>query len=95
MDTDARGGRGSEAVAEVGRAPDASPTLVARTLLTLIAAWRWTAPVRQPRCRYTPSCSAYAAESIRRYGALRGGWRGIRRLARCHPWSAGGVDPVT
>lgn len=70
------------------------PSLVVRSLLLLIALWRWTAPVRNPRCRFAPSCSAYAAESIARHGALHGGWLAVRRLARCHPWNPGGVDPV-
>lgn len=47
-----------------------------------------------PSCRFTPSCSHYGYEAIRKYGALKGGWLAIKRLARCHPYHPGGFDPV-
>ena len=67
---------------------------VAAVLLALIAAYRWTARLRRPSCRFHPTCSSYAVEAIERHGALRGGGLALRRLARCHPWNPGGVDHV-
>ena len=45
-------------------------------------------------CRHAPSCSAYAIEALRRFGAIGGGWLTVKRLARCHPWGTSGHDPV-
>ncbi|TWB24007.1 membrane protein insertion efficiency factor YidD [Nitrospirillum bahiense] len=52
------------------------------------------APLLGPRCRFEPSCSAYALEALAVHGGVKGGWLAARRIARCHPWSDGGLDPV-
>jgi uncharacterized protein len=55
---------------------------------------RFISPLLGPRCRFYPSCSAYALEAVQLHGALRGSWLTVRRLSRCHPFHAGGLDPV-
>jgi putative membrane protein insertion efficiency factor len=68
---------------------------VKRLPLALIAAYqRWISPAFPRRCRYEPTCSAYTAEAVRRFGALRGSLLGAWRLLRCNPFSHGGFDPV-
>ena len=68
---------------------------VKKVVLALIAFYRRAiSPALPPSCRYYPSCSAYTYQAIEKYGVLRGGWFGLRRISRCHPWSPGGFDPV-
>ncbi|WP_250442881.1 membrane protein insertion efficiency factor YidD [Actinotalea sp. C106] len=66
--------------------------------LVLVAALRVyqgvISPMTGPTCRYYPSCSSYALTAVQRHGAGRGTWLAVRRLLRCHPWAAGGVDDV-
>ncbi len=57
--------------------------------------WQWVlSPVLGPNCRYTPSCSHYAAEALQVHGPLRGTWLAIRRILSCNPWGGAGYDPV-
>jgi putative membrane protein insertion efficiency factor len=46
-----------------------------------------------PCCRYQPTCSEYFIEAVNKYGVVAGGWRGLRRICRCHPWGRSGYDP--
>ncbi|MGP8034371.1 MAG: membrane protein insertion efficiency factor YidD [Steroidobacteraceae bacterium] len=66
-----------------------------RLITAAIRAYQLTlSPLLGPRCRFYPSCSQYTLEAVLRFGVLKGGWLGVRRLARCHPWHEGGFDPV-
>jgi uncharacterized protein len=51
-------------------------------------------PLLPPSCRYTPTCSQYTVEAIKKYGPFKGGCLGLRRIMRCHPWGGHGHDPV-
>jgi len=71
-----------------------TPSVAARVLMLPIRAWRLVSVHLAPRCRFHPSCSAYALEALEQHGAIRGLWLAVRRLGRCHPWGGGGLDPV-
>lgn len=69
--------------------------LLSLPLLALVWIYRrFVSPALPPACRYHPSCSAYAEEALRVHGPLHGLSLALRRLLRCHPWAAGGPDPV-
>ena len=63
-------------------------------LFFLRAYKRFLSPLLPPMCRFEPTCSVYTMQAVEKYGALRGTWLGMRRLARCHPFNPGGWDPV-
>jgi putative membrane protein insertion efficiency factor len=64
-------------------------------LVALITGYRrFISPLLGARCRFAPSCSAYALEAVREHGALPGTWLAVRRIGRCHPFNPGGFDPV-
>lgn len=67
---------------------------VVAVLLVPVHLWRAALALRQPRCRFHPSCSTYAVEALRVHGTVRGTALAVRRVGRCHPWNPGGVDHV-
>lgn len=69
--------------------------LLRRLAVLPIRFYQWVlSPLLPPSCRFTPTCSAYAIEAVLTHGIFRGSWLALRRILRCHPWSAGGYDPV-
>lgn len=67
----------------------------ARAAVALLDGYkRWVSPILPRACRYEPTCSVYAREAIVKHGLPRGAWLAVKRLARCHPFHPGGLDPV-
>lgn len=77
------------------RADGQEPGIAARSVAFLLVAYkRFVSPLLPPACRFTPTCSEYAREAVLKYGLFRGSALSVRRLSRCHPFHAGGFDPV-
>ena len=77
------------------RLSSGSKRLVALPLIVLVRFYQTCiSPLPPPSCRFTPTCSQYALEALRKYGPLKGLWLTVRRLSRCHPWGGSGYDPV-
>ncbi len=69
--------------------------MLSRAIILLVYVYRGTLGLfLGGQCRYVPSCSQYMIDAVRKYGGIRGLWRGIRRIGRCHPWGGGGHDPA-
>ena len=70
-------------------------TVAARALTALVRFYRKrVSPMSAPKCRFVPTCSAYALEALEKYGAIKGGWLSFRRILKCHPFHKGGYDPL-
>jgi putative membrane protein insertion efficiency factor len=95
MERSASVGRGLEGQQLAWRSISWWRSAPATLLVGLIVGYRrFVGPLLGPRCRFYPSCSAYALEAIQVHGAARGTWLAARRLSRCHPFHPGGLDPV-
>ena len=63
--------------------------------IALIKVYQYTvSPLLGPKCRFTPTCSHYGIEALKKYGLIKGGWLTLKRIARCHPWGGHGYDPL-
>jgi putative membrane protein insertion efficiency factor len=66
-----------------------------KLIITILRLYKLiVSPMLPSACRYYPSCSEYMSQAVEKYGPLRGIWMGVKRLSRCHPFHAGGLDPV-
>ncbi len=65
-----------------------------KLLLFLIAAYQKISALTPSRCRFYPTCSEYTKQAIMKYGVIKGGWLGIKRIVKCHPLNEGGYDPL-
>ena len=72
----------------------AGPGRLAQLLIGLIRSYQKVSRLTPSACRFSPTCSEYAAQAIGRYGPWRGGWLAVKRIARCHPFTPAGHDPV-
>lgn len=73
----------------------ASKFLLALPLIALVRFYQVAiSPLKPPTCRFTPTCSQYALEALKKYGPIKGSWLALKRLCKCHPWGGSGYDPL-
>ena len=66
-----------------------------KLIVAILRFYKWmVSPLLPSACRYYPSCSEYMRQAVEKHGVARGGWMGVKRLLRCHPFHSGGLDPV-
>ncbi len=69
--------------------------ILGQILIVLFSFYKYAiSPMLPKACRYTPTCSTYSIEAVKKYGPFKGGWLSIKRISRCHPWGGHGYDPV-
>ena len=69
--------------------------IIANILISLIKFYKMViSPYMAPSCRYSPTCSQYALEALKKYGLFKGGWLALKRILSCHPWGGSGYDPI-
>ncbi len=68
--------------------------MIKRVFIKLIEIYQKISPLKPAVCRFYPTCSEYMKQAVVKYGLLKGGWLGIKRICRCHPFNPGGYDPV-
>lgn len=69
--------------------------LLSLPFIFLIKGYQWViSPLLGPKCRFTPTCSHYGIEALKKHGLLKGLWLTLKRLSKCHPWGSSGFDPV-
>lgn len=79
----------------VARIKNALTRVLYMLLIGIIRLYQYgVSPLLGPRCRFWPTCSNYAVEALQLHGPFKGGWLALKRILKCHPWHAGGVDPV-
>lgn len=73
---------------------DMAANMIKKLVLFLITVYQRVSKYTPARCRFYPTCSEYTRQAIEKYGLLKGGWLGVKRIVRCHPLNEGGYDPV-
>ncbi|MDR6241683.1 membrane protein insertion efficiency factor YidD [Aureibacter tunicatorum] len=69
--------------------------MVGKIIIAFVRFYQYSiSPLSPPSCRFTPTCSAYMIEAVKKHGAIKGFWLGIKRISKCHPWGGCGYDPV-